>query len=44
MAFGFDDVAILNGGLDKWKAEGRPLSTEPPRHLRPGSWRGRARR
>jgi thiosulfate/3-mercaptopyruvate sulfurtransferase len=31
-AFGFDDVAILNGGLDKWKAEGRPLSTEPPRH------------
>jgi thiosulfate/3-mercaptopyruvate sulfurtransferase len=28
-AFGFDEVAILNGGLDKWKAEGRPLSTEP---------------
>lgn len=28
-AFGFDAAAILNGGLDKWKAEGRPLSTEP---------------
>ncbi len=31
-AFGFDTVAVLNGGLDKWTAEGRPLSTEPPRH------------
>jgi len=30
-AFGFDNAAVLNGGLDKWKAEGRPLSTEPPR-------------
>ncbi len=31
-AFGFDDAAVLNGGFDKWKAEGRPLSTEPPPH------------
>jgi len=30
-AFGFDNAAILNGGIDKWKAEGRPLSTEAPR-------------
>jgi len=30
-AFGFDNAAVLNGGTDKWKAEGRPLSTEPPR-------------
>ncbi len=31
-AVGFDEVAILDGGLDKWKAEGRPLSTDatPP--------------
>ncbi len=28
-AVGFDDAAILDGGLDKWKAENRPLSTEP---------------
>lgn len=28
-AVGFDEAAILNGGLDKWKAENRPLSTEP---------------
>jgi thiosulfate/3-mercaptopyruvate sulfurtransferase len=27
--FGFDNAAILNGGLHKWKLEGRPLSTEP---------------
>jgi thiosulfate/3-mercaptopyruvate sulfurtransferase len=28
-AVGFDDAAVLDGGLDKWKAEGRPLATEP---------------
>jgi len=27
-AIGFDDAAILDGGLDKWKAENRPLATE----------------
>jgi thiosulfate/3-mercaptopyruvate sulfurtransferase len=27
-AIGFDEAAILDGGLDKWKAENRPLSTE----------------
>jgi len=41
-AVGFDDVAILDGGLDKWKAENRLLSTEattyPPATL---SLRGR---
>lgn len=26
-AIGFDDAAILDGGLDKWKAENRPLAT-----------------
>jgi thiosulfate/3-mercaptopyruvate sulfurtransferase len=28
-AVGFDEVAILDGGLDKWKAENRPLATAP---------------
>jgi thiosulfate/3-mercaptopyruvate sulfurtransferase len=26
-AFGFDDVAVLDGGWDKWRTEGRPVST-----------------
>jgi thiosulfate/3-mercaptopyruvate sulfurtransferase len=28
--FGHDNVALLDGGLPKWKAEGRPLETKPP--------------
>jgi thiosulfate/3-mercaptopyruvate sulfurtransferase len=43
-ALGFDAAAVLDGGLAKWRAEGRPLSTEPSRYpattfapqLRPG--------
>jgi thiosulfate/3-mercaptopyruvate sulfurtransferase len=35
--FGHDNVALLDGGLPKWKAEGRPLETAapaiPPRHF-----------
>lgn len=31
-AIGFDDAVLLDGGLDKWKAENRPLSTEPVVH------------
>ena len=29
---GFDQVAILDGGLQAWKQEGRPLSTEAANH------------
>ena len=28
--FGKEDVAVLDGGLKKWKAEGRPLEDGPP--------------
>ena len=28
-AFGFDGAAVLDGGFEKWKAEGRPVSTTP---------------
>lgn len=28
--FGHDDVAVLNGGLPKWLAEGRPTDDMPP--------------
>jgi thiosulfate/3-mercaptopyruvate sulfurtransferase len=31
-AIGFDDAAILDGGLDKWKAENRPVATEETLH------------
>ena len=31
-AVGFDDAAVLDGGLDKWKAEGRPLETKETIH------------
>lgn len=39
-AMGHQDVAVLNGGLKKWKAEGRPLEDMPPpprstRHFSP---------
>ncbi len=28
-AFGFDNAAVLDGGWEKWRAEGRPVSTGP---------------
>jgi thiosulfate/3-mercaptopyruvate sulfurtransferase len=28
-AFGFDNASVLNGGLPKWKLEGRPVDTAP---------------
>jgi thiosulfate/3-mercaptopyruvate sulfurtransferase len=28
-ALGFDDATVLDGGLDKWKAESRPLESGP---------------
>lgn len=30
-SLGFDNAAVLDGGLDKWKAEGRPIETGKPR-------------
>ncbi len=43
-AFGFERAAVLDGGWEKWKAEGRPVSSTPVTHpparftatLRPG--------
>jgi thiosulfate/3-mercaptopyruvate sulfurtransferase len=37
-ALGFDDAAVLDGGLDKWKAEGRPIETGAPRGYPPGKF------
>jgi thiosulfate/3-mercaptopyruvate sulfurtransferase len=33
-AFGHDAVAVLDGGLPKWKAEGRPLESGEPKAVR----------
>ena len=30
-ALGFDGAAVLDGGFDKWRAEGRPVETGAPR-------------
>ena len=31
-AFGFEHAAVLDGGWEKWKAEGRPVSSEPAQY------------
>ncbi|MDP7548670.1 MAG: sulfurtransferase [Alphaproteobacteria bacterium] len=31
-AFGFENAAVLNGGMQKWQAEGRPTSTDACRY------------
>jgi thiosulfate/3-mercaptopyruvate sulfurtransferase len=41
-AHGHDDVAVLDGGLPKWTAEGRPLSADEPR-VSPVAFTGRLR-
>ena len=44
-AMGFDDAAVLDGGFEKWAAEGRPVSSEPSRlsardlHAATARWR-----
>ena len=49
-ALGFDGAAVLDGGFDKWQAEGRPVEQGPPRgyapaaftaHPRPGRFVGK---
>lgn len=37
-AFGFDAAAVLNGGLQKWRAEGRALSTAGPAAVPPATF------
>ena len=42
-AFGFDNAALLNGGFQKWSAEGRPVSTAPAATPAPGDFTARPR-
>lgn len=37
-SLGFDNVAILNGGFDKWQAEGRPTQSGPATGYAPESF------
>jgi thiosulfate/3-mercaptopyruvate sulfurtransferase len=37
-SLGFDNVAVLDGGWDKWKAEGRPLETGSAKGYTPGKF------
>lgn len=42
-AFGFDSVAVLNGGLPAWTAAGGPLETQDAEPARPGDFQARPR-
>jgi thiosulfate/3-mercaptopyruvate sulfurtransferase len=35
--FGYDDAAVLDGGFQKWRREGRPVETGPARPRPPGN-------
>jgi thiosulfate/3-mercaptopyruvate sulfurtransferase len=42
-ALGFDGAAVLDGGLDRWQAEGRPIETGEPRGYPPATFTPRPR-
>src|SRR6476469_1033617 len=42
-ALGFDNVSVLDGGLDKWKAEGRPVEIGPAKGYPPATFTAKPR-
>ena len=40
-SLGYDNAAVLDGGLDKWKLEGRPLETGPAKGYPPATFTAR---
>ena len=42
-SLGFDDVAVLDGGFDKWKAEGRAIETGPATGYQPAAFTAKPR-
>lgn len=42
-SLGFDHVAVLDGGLDKWKAEDRPLESGPAKFHPPATFKAKPR-
>jgi thiosulfate/3-mercaptopyruvate sulfurtransferase len=43
-SLGFENVAVLDGGLDKWKLEGRALETGPTRGYPPATFTAKPKR
>ena len=42
-SIGFEDVSVLDGGLDKWKAEGRAVETGPAKGYPPATFAAKPR-
>src|SRR4029078_5670669 len=42
-SLGFENAAVLDGGLDKWKIEGRPLETGPAKGYKPATFTAKPR-
>ena len=42
-SLGFENVSVLDGGLDKWKAEGRAIETGPAKGYRPATFTAKPR-
>ena len=42
-SLGFDDAAVLDGGFDKWKAEGRPVESGPAKGYAPATFKAMPR-
>jgi thiosulfate/3-mercaptopyruvate sulfurtransferase len=42
-SLGFDNAAVLDGGFDKWKAEGRAIETGPAKGYPPATFTARPR-
>lgn len=42
-SLGFENVAVLDGGLDKWKADGRAIETGPSRGYPPATFTAKPR-
>src|SRR5262245_60350081 len=42
-SLGFDGAAVLDGGFDRWQAEGRPVEQGPPKGFPPATFVARPR-
>ncbi len=42
-SLGFDNAAVLDGGLDQWRAEARPVESGPPKGYPPASFAAKPR-